>query len=237
MTVGGRRHDAGTALGTAVPGAGPAPEIRVCEALAPVVPFDRAAVALASGPDCRSYLRGSDRSLTRFGDLQQTLGEGPELDVLVTDDVVLVDDLRSDRRRWPALSRRAPQAVGLSRLLMVPLGGDRGTPPLGLLAVARSGATFGLRDIELVTALGRLVTLSLVTRWARSAAAGEELLDLDPDDVSLAVGVLMARSDVVAATATEILRAGALDRGTTLREEALRVLGDGPYLGRRGARA
>ena len=37
MTVGRRRHDAGTALGTAVPGSGPAPEIRVCEALAPVV--------------------------------------------------------------------------------------------------------------------------------------------------------------------------------------------------------
>jgi GAF domain-containing protein len=114
------------------PPAASAPELSVCEALRPIITWDRNAVVAAVELDHRLPLAGSDEVLRWFGDLQQTLTQGPGVDVLATGLPLVIDDLRTPVDRWPLLQSSLPVGFPVRSLAVVPLSRAR---------VARVGAS------------------------------------------------------------------------------------------------
>lgn len=225
-------------MGTASP-----PELEVCEAARALVGWDRVAVVVATGPDDRMPLRGSDAVLEHFCDLQQSLAQGPGVDVLQSGVPVVVDDLRTAVTPWPLLLGATAQDVPLRSLAVVPLrvpwpdaetrqhpdDDDDGRPPspprgvVGALAVGRDEPLpFTPAQLEDLTALAALVTAVVLQR-----AATRELFteDAAPDeDLPIVVGMLRARLGAGAEEALARLRAYAFCADTTIHRVAHDVL-------------
>jgi GAF domain-containing protein len=216
----------------------PPPELRVCEAVREVVGWDRVAVVVASGPDDRLPLRGSDAVLERFCDLQQSLVQGPGIDALSSGVVVVVDDLRTAGSPWPLLMGSTPGDVPLRSLAVLPLRppallpggaaddgrwGGGGPGVIGVLAVGRDEPRpFTREQVDDLTALAALVTAVVLQR-----ASTEELFteDAAPDEhLPIVVGMLRARLGAGPAEALARLRAYAFSTDSTIHVVARAVL-------------
>lgn len=216
---------------------GPSPELRVCAALRETVGWDRVAVVVATDADGRLPLRGSDAALEHFGDLQQSLVQGPGIDVLASGASVLVDDLRTAVSPWPLLLSSLPPEVPVRSLAVLPLrlpgarpltapdDDDEAARPavLGLLAVGRDQPQpFTPAQVTDLTALAGLVTAVVLQR-----ATTEKLFthDAAPDEeLPIVVGMLRARLGAGAADALAHLRAYAFSADTTIHRVAREVL-------------
>ncbi|TNM67155.1 GAF and ANTAR domain-containing protein [Streptomyces sp. NP160] len=216
-----------------------APELRVCEALREAVGWDRVAVVVATGPDDRLPLRGSDAVLEHFCDLQQSLAQGPSVDVLSSGVPVLVDDLRTAVAPWPLLLSAVPRDVPLRSLAVLPLRlstgratsapdhggstGPSGPGVVGVLAVGRDQPRpFTHRQVDDLTALAALVTAVVLQR-----ASTEELFTEDAardEHLPIVVGMLRARLGAGPAEALARLRAYAFSCDTTIQVVARHVL-------------
>lgn len=216
----------------------PPPELRVCEAVRDVVGWDRVAVVVATDPDDRLPLRGSDSVLEHFCDLQQSLVQGPGIDALSSGVVVLVDDLRTAGSPWPLLMGSTSHDVPLRSLAVLPLR----TPPLqpgdaaddgpgalgspgvvGVLAVGRDAPRpFTREQVDDLTALAALVTAVVLQR-----ASTEELFteDAAPDEhLPIVLGMLRARLGAGPEEALARLRAYAFSTDSTIHVVAREVL-------------
>lgn len=215
---------------------GPSPELRVCAALRETVGWDRVAVVVATGADGRLPLRGSDAVLEHFGDLQQSLVQGPGIDVLASGASVLVDDLRTAVSPWPLLLSSLTPEMPVRSLAVLPLRLPGARPPtapddgeaagpavLGLLAVGRDQPDpFTPAQVTDLAALAGLVTAVVLQR-----ATTEELFthDAAPDEeLPIVVGMLRARLGAGAADALAHLRAYAFSADTTIHRVAREVL-------------
>jgi GAF domain len=95
-----------------------------------------AGVALSVGTDgTRSTVCASDDLSDRIEELQNTLGEGPSVEALLTGDTVLMGDLASSDGRWPGFTPAAYD-VGVRGLFAFPL--RMGAARLGVLALYRT---------------------------------------------------------------------------------------------------
>ena len=217
-----------------VPAGDAAPELLVCSAVSRSLPFDLAAVIVAGDMDHRTALVGSDVRLRHFGDLQQSLGEGPGHDVLRTGAPVVVDDVRAETSRWPLLTADGELPVRSLALLPLRAGGPVGRRPgdvLGLLGAARSRVQpFTALEVRALEALAALVTQLLLDRLRRCPAS---LVGRDPlprtlgftdDDLGVSLGMVMAAVRTDRAGALTRLRARAFVRGCTVHELATEIV-------------
>ena len=217
-----------------VPAGGAAPELHVCSAVSRSVPFDLAAVVVAGDMDHRTALVGSDARLRQFGDLQQSLGEGPGQDVLRTGAPVVVTDVRAETSRWPLLTATAELPV--RSLALLPLRVDRpaGRSPgnaLGLLGAARSWVQpFTVSELGVLEGLAALVTQLLLDRLRRcpGSLVGRDplprTLGFSDDDLGTSLGMVMAAVRTDRAGALTRLRARAFVRGCTVHELATEIV-------------
>ena len=206
------------------------PELQLCSALRAVVGWDRVAVVAADGLDHRLPLPGSDAVLRHWGDLQQSLAQGPGADVLVTGAPVLVDDLRLGPSPWPVLQAAGPADLPVRSLAVLPLLAADRAQVVGTLSVARDAADpFTGVQVGLLTALAALLAAVVAHRLDD----GTLLADDDQltgggggpgDEVAVVVGMLTERLGTGTDEALARLRAHAFSSGRTIHEVARAVV-------------
>ena len=89
---------------------------RIVDVAARVMPGCRHAAVLVIDADRPRTLASTDAVPDHVDGVQFDAGEGPSLDVLVTDDYVRVDDLADDPR-WPQFASRAIQVAGIRSMI------------------------------------------------------------------------------------------------------------------------
>jgi putative methionine-R-sulfoxide reductase with GAF domain len=153
--------------------------------------------------------------------LQYDIGEGPCLDAVRTGELVRVPDMAAETR-WPRFAPRAAQ-LGVGSMLVLPLAAARGTS--GALNVyARFAHAFD-GDDELVgrayaTHAGiALAHVELETNLRTGLATRQE--------IGQAVGILMERHRINAATAFDLLVQASQQAHVKLRDIAARVVETG----------
>lgn len=205
----------------------PSPELRVCSVVRALVGWDRVSVVAADGLDHRLDLSGSDEVLRYWGDLQQSVAEGPGADVLATGVPVLVDDVRSRATPWAVLRAATAADVPVRSVAVLPLVAPGGGAVVGVLCVARDVvAPFTGAQVALLSALAALLAVVVTHRLSTG-----ELLDGDgsscasaPGDVvAVVVGMLTVRLGAGADEALARLRAYAFVEGSTIHEVARAV--------------
>ncbi len=218
------------------------PELQVCAAVRALVGWDRVAVVAADGLDHRMPLPGSDAVLMHWGDLQQSLAQGPGADVLATGAVVLVNDLRSGATPWTVLQAASPADLPVRSLAVVPLLAPGDGQVVGLLSVARDAvAPFDDAQVTLLTALAALLAVVVTRRMATGSLLGDRY-DGDGghgghgghepgDQVAVVLGMLVERLGTSAEEALARLRAYAFSAGCTIHQAAGAVVAGRVELG------
>ena len=171
---------------------------RLCALCVQVAGVSGVALSVASA-DTRSTVWATDDLSDRLEDLQDTLGEGPTVDVLRNGESVLVADLATYGGRWPAFSPAAA-AAGAGAMFVLPL--RMGSAHVGTLALHRREAG-PLEDEQFkdawVLAEAATVLLMLSARDGEGVeASGWVLGDRSRfhPEVHQAVGVTMVHLDV-----------------------------------------
>jgi hypothetical protein len=207
-----------------------APELWLCSAVSRTVPFDRAAVVASTDPVGQTVLVGSDPELRAFGELQQSLDEGPGIELFRTAAAVVLPDLHATGTRWPILASSGLADVPVRSLMLLPLSRPSVAGPAGpLLGFVTCGRTrvepFTAPEVAVLARMAGLVREMVVRRLGGLAASMDGEVDgaalgLEDDDLPMATGMVMARNRTDPAGALTGLRAEAFLRGCTIHELA-----------------
>jgi GAF domain-containing protein len=164
--------------------------------------------------------------------LQDSLGEGPCLDVLAGLDSVYVDDL-SDSPIWPHFGPAAAQA-GVRSALAYRLFADSGT--LGALVMyARLPGAFNATDRTqgLIFAAHASMALSVAQNQAseRGRTSNLQTALLSREIIGQAQGILMERERITADQAFDLLRRSSQHLNVKLRDVAQELVDTGAVPG------
>ena len=170
--------------------------------------------------------------VAELDELQNTLGEGPCVDVLGGLDSVYVDDLR-DSVTWPRFAPLAAQA-GLRSALGYRL--FTGTNTLGaLLMYARLPAAFNATDRAqgLIFATHASMALSVAQSQAseRGRTTNLQTALLSREIIGQAQGILMERERITADQAFDLLRRSSQHLNVKLRDVAQELVDTGAVPG------
>lgn len=203
-----------------------APEMIHARAVAERVGADRAAVVLTSGLQHRAVLTGSDPVLVAFGDMVETVSQGPAVDVLTSAAPCTVEDLPHELHRWPLLGGTFGAPAPLTSLLVVPLAAPE--DPLGpddvfgVLVLSRDHRR-PTSDHDTATAAhgAGLLSVMLMARALRgdpdqAGSALDALIHPRTDALARAVGALAHHYETTDAIARTHLLARALAADQTL---------------------
>lgn len=167
----------------------------------------------------------SDELARRMDAVQYEVDDGPCLSAMRREVVVAVDDIASDGR-WPAFARRAvQQGVGASLSVPMMVGGSA-VGALNLYAPVGGSLSSADRDranrfadqaAGAVALALRLADREEENRHLEAALGSRSVIDQ-------AIGVVMARGGVDAATAFEVLQRRSQHGNVKLREVARTVL-------------
>ena len=150
--------------------------------------------------------------------VQYETGEGPCLDAISDHEVFQVEDLVNEHR-WPRFSRRAAEESGVASILAYRLFIDGETMgALNLFSKARDAFDDVDRAVGSIFAAHAAVALSA----ARQADQLEQAIETR-DVIGQAKGILMARQNVTADQAFDMLRRGSQRLNIKLRELARQV--------------
>ena len=202
-----------------------APELAYCETFCDGVSFDHVAIALALSVDEAWVLQGSDAALHMLIMHEQTVLQGPHVEVLGSGLTVRVDRRQDLADRWPLLA--ASGGMGSLRwvdLLVVPLGCSPRVPAIGTFSLSRAdGAGFTKAEVDEVVEFGRMLAGMLLARW--QAVRDVDRLDgLVHDYRHLAAGMLASYLGVHIPQAMALMRARAFSEGRTLSELAADIV-------------
>lgn len=160
----------------------------------------------------------SDAEVMACDDLQHALGEGPCLDAMTDESVIVSGDVASDPR-WRRWGPRAADEHGVSSMLSVRLfsGGVHGA----LSLYSRSPGAFDARSADIARLLATHVSVAL-----RSALSEENLrLAIDSRHlIGQAQGILMQRYALDAVQAFAILSRLSQDTNVRLIDVARRLV-------------
>ncbi|HEX5616706.1 MAG TPA: GAF domain-containing protein, partial [Acidimicrobiia bacterium] len=140
---------------------------RLLHRVVDVLPITGAAVSLMSEGMAPRFVAASDAAALHFELLQSELGQGPCLTVFERGEVVLISDLRSDRR----YSQFTPAALaaGLIAVFTFPLR-HRDTP-IGALDLYRDEpGSIDLKSLRSATTFADVASAYLVSAQGRDAA-------------------------------------------------------------------
>ncbi len=150
--------------------------------------------------------------------VQYETGEGPCLDAIREHEVFQTDDLEKEPR-WPNFSQRAAEKSGVSSMLCYRLFVDADTMgALNLYSKERNAFDAEDRAVGSIFAAHASVALSA----ARQKDQLEQAIETR-DLIGQAKGILMARQDVTAEQAFDMLRRGSQRLNIKLRELARQV--------------
>jgi GAF domain-containing protein len=187
---------------------------------------DHAGVSLVENGGVRTPA-ASDDVPALVDALQYETGEGPCLDAIRGHEVFQTDDLLSEPR-WPNFARRAAEESGVASMLAYRLFIEADT--MGALNLySKQKAAFDDED----RAVGSIFAAHAAV--ALSAARQREQLEqaiATRDLIGQAKGILMARQEVTAEEAFDMLRRGSQRLNIKLRELARQVAaGESPHAG------
>ena len=150
--------------------------------------------------------------------IQYEVDEGPCLDAIREHEVFQTDDLASERR-WPKFSERAARETNVVSMLTYRLFVEENTlGGLNLYSASKAGFDADDRVVGSVFAAHAAVALSAAVKQQQM----EEALQ-SRDVIGQAKGILMARQDVTAEEAFDMLRRASQRLNLKLREVAERV--------------
>lgn len=199
---------------------------QLCRAATLTLPIQRAAIGVHVAGVGLEVLCASDDVAERVEWAQITLGEGPGVDAVATGGPVIVADVSSDSRRWPAFAAEAIGA-GVGALYSLPL--EVGAIRVGVLDLYRDEPAMlddkdfgdGLVVAELITAI--LVTVGRTGRLTDTLGPWWDQ-PLSTREVHQATGMIVAQLGVTAQDAYVRMQAYAFARGVTLGDVARAVV-------------
>jgi GAF domain-containing protein len=194
---------------------------RLCRGLCSVLPADGAAVCLLDEGGRVRTVAASDEAIHRIESLQQTLGEGPCVQVAENDVAVLVEDLGDEGGRWPGFESAAGLA-GMASTACLPVRG--GGALVGVLCLFRRRPDgFAVEELTVAELFTHLAAALVVAdrRCARSQEVIEQLEYALTNRVIIeqAKGMLAVRFATSVDDAFELMRRHA--RSTNQRVEAV----------------
>ncbi|MHA3701805.1 ANTAR domain-containing protein [Jatrophihabitans sp. YIM 134969] len=187
-----------------------------------LVPGAEVAGVTVAGKGGRLTTRdGSSSQVAVLDRIQSALGEGPALECVATDDVVLVSDVASEAR-WPAFASAAT-AQGVGSMLVVPMS-RRGGSTTVLTLVADRRDALGVTDVDRAAAVGVhagvALQRTLVENDLRVAVESRQL-------IGEAVGILVERRRITSDDAFAVLVRASQNGNLKLRDLARVVLETG----------
>jgi GAF domain-containing protein len=192
-----------------------------------VVNASGAGVMLADESGELGFVAASQERLVEVEQHQAHLERGACFEAYATNRIIQVEDLRTEER-WPAYARRAVD-LGLLSVLGVPMNALGQT--IGVINFYRGEAsTWSEEDVnaaEIITAMGAGYILNADQMRAQHLL-GDQLRTAiaSRDVIGQAKGILMARANVDADAAFEMLRQRSQDRNRKLRDLAQQIVQD-----------
>jgi GAF domain-containing protein len=206
---------------------------RVIGACVDLFGVDGSGLMVADQQNALRYVAASDGPGRVLEDVQSETGQGPCVDTFVTNETVTTADM-AEETRWPE-SREVIAEHGVRAVLGVPV--RLGGVPVGSLDVYRA-RPHAWDDSERAALARYSEVVEAILGAALSAHAAGELADqlqyaLDHRVViERAVGFLMARAEVDAVTAFNIMRTMARNERRKVAEVAQELLDAAPSHGR-----
>lgn len=153
--------------------------------------------------------------------VQYETGEGPCLDAIRDHDVFQTDDL-SQEDRWPNFARRTAEETGVASMLSYRLYiGEDTMGSLNLYSDVKAGFDDEDRAVGSIFAAHAAVALSAANKQEQLEQAVQSR-----DLIGQAKGILMARQNISADQAFDLLRRGSQRLNIKLRDLAKQLAGD-----------
>jgi hypothetical protein len=171
---------------------------RIVDIAARVMPSCRHAAVVVIEADRPRTLASTDAVPEHVDAVQFDAGQGPSLDVLVTDDYVRVDDLADDPR-WPQFSSRALEVANVRSMINYRLYlGRRRRAALSFYS------TWPHAFDDLAAAIGAIFaaycSLTLITQQLDDEVHPQRAANVHRE-IGVAIGILMATEQLAAADA------------------------------------
>jgi transcriptional regulator with GAF, ATPase, and Fis domain len=184
--------------------------------------LDFADILIVGDNDDYQSVAPTDHRAVDMDNIQERAGQGPCLDAVASDGMVLTHDLGSDTR-WPRFAREATTTIGVNSVLSFRLfTDDKRSGALNLFALERRA--FG-KDAEAVGAM--LATHAAVALIAERKEAQFTSALASRDTIGQAKGMIMERFDVDAIRAFELLAKISQDSNTRLANVAAQLVARG----------
>ncbi len=192
-----------------------------------VVDAAGAGVMLATERGDLDFVAASEQRVIEAEQHQADLKAGACFEAYTTNRVVTVEDLGTDRR-WPDYAQRVA-SLGLCSVLGVPMNAFGQT--IGVINFYREGPSSWSREdvdgAEIITSMGAGYVLSANHLRAQHTLSEQLHAAIGSRDlIGQAKGVLMAREEVNADTAFEMLRRRSQDQNRRLRDLAQEIVTD-----------
>ena len=178
---------------------------------------DHLSVSLINGPFAARTVASTGEVPDRLDVLQYALAQGPAIDAITADDLVVVDPRAP--QRWPEFMERATP-LGMRAALAVRLEWD-GKRLGSLNAYSLRVSTLSPEAVQLAVAFAAHASTTL--GFARRSLDLEQAL-VTRQEIGQAVGVLMERYDLTSVAAFNYLRRVSQERNVKLRDVAAEML-------------
>ncbi len=192
-----------------------------------VVEAAGAGVMLASEEGDLEFVAASEQRVVEAEQHQAKLKAGACFEAYTTNRIVTVDDLGTDQR-WPDYAQRVT-SLGLCSVLGVPMNAFGQT--IGVINFYREAPSrWSHEDVdaaEIITSMGAGYVMSANRLRAQHTLSEQLHAAIGARDlIGQAKGVLMAREDVNADAAFEMLRQRSQDQNRRLRDLAQEIVAD-----------
>jgi hypothetical protein len=194
--------------------------LRLCRAFTRFSGADGAAISLGFATTERTLLCFTDDLVSLFEDVQDTLREGPSLDVFRTRRPVVPGSEDEQARQWPVLMESLPSSVSSTLVYAFPMLPDQVLVGVVSLHV-RSGGSLSRTPDELdflADVIGAAIVGGVPVEESKHAVWSER------DKVSQATGVVVAQLGIGPADALAVLRAHAFAHEASVAEISRAVL-------------
>jgi hypothetical protein len=163
----------------------------------------------------------------RQGDyIQYELGNGPCVDAVLEDPVVLIDNLPGDAR-WPEFGRRMHREFRVCSMLSFRLMLDEDDVIGGLNLYSQQPAAFDDQDVERGHLLAAHGATAIAAAQARTQAHHLQVAIQTNRDIGVAIGILMRGFMLTRNDAFDLLRLASQHQHRKLRDIALEVIDTG----------
>lgn len=157
--------------------------------------------------------------------IQYATGQGPCLEAIRDEEIVLLDDLATDAR-WPVFAARAVAETGVRSMLAARLFVQDDT--IGALNLfARAPGAFDDHDAAVVAILAGHAALAVTAARAKEHADQLDRALQSNRDIGVAMGVLMTRRGMTREQAFAVLREASQRLNVKLRDVASEVADTG----------